>query len=190
MLDAFTAQQIEPTPDGVLAWVGGFRFAFSSSERDRDQMVSAGGNEPCACEIEFDVENGRIVALAFASVERRALYRELRLITGIGRVTALAVLNAGGLLDTLRAVAGEDAAYFKPVPNLGPKRIATVLGELRRHYLSQLPRPLDMPVGLLVEARDALVASGQDAFEAEQVLLGCWRTTIRTAEQWLEAATA
>lgn len=193
MLDQFLATQLEPAPGGVAAAAGAWRFVFLASARDSDHLVDATERPPVTvwCEVELDVQQGTFHALAFASAERRELYRALREIGGIGRRSAFAVLDAGEVIDTLRAVAGADIDYFKPVPGLGPKKIAGVLASLGKRYGGRLPQPLPAPVALLVEARDALVLEGHSLVEAELRLLEALRThegTVRSSEEWLAAA--
>lgn len=190
MLDQFLATQLDLAPGGVVAGAGAWRFAFLSSTRDSDQLVDADRPVLIWCELELDLQQGTLQALAFSSEERRALYRALRAIGGIGRRSAFAVLDAGEVIDTLRAVAGNDTDYFKPVPGLGPKKIAGVLDSLGKRYGGHLPQPLPVSVALLVEARDALVQEGYPIAQAEQMLitaLGTLPSPIRTSEAWLSA---
>ena len=114
----------------------------------------------------------RPVLVGFASEERRILYGNLRSLPGIGRRSALAVLDCGENLDILRAVSGADDEFFRQVPGLGAKRIEALIANLRKSYEGALPRPLDVPVAAWVEARDALESEGLSRSEAEEKLHG------------------
>ena len=185
MLDQLLAEKIEGTPRGVAAELGAWRLVFATPERDRDQLEAGQAPVRLYCELELDINTGTLQALAFALDERRELYRSLRAIAGIGRASAFAVLDAGELIDTLRAVAGADAAYFKAVPGLGPKKVDAVIKALAKRYGGHLPQPVEAPIGLLVEAREALMLEGFSARDAEECLLAVWSTNKPlSSESW------
>jgi Holliday junction resolvasome RuvABC DNA-binding subunit len=190
MLDQFRADSVQPASGGIAVDVGAYRFLFACSGRDRDHLSQAALPAQVYCQVEFDLQTGTIHALAFSDEERRDLYRALREISGIGRASAFAVLDAGELLDTLRAVAGDDIPYFKAVPGLGPKKITAVLKALSRRYGGRLPQPVDVSVALLVEARDALLLEGLSAAAAERLLLAALGSGVKSAEEWVARASA
>jgi len=186
MLDQLLAERVEGTSHGIAAELGAWRLLFASPGRDRDQLDDGRSPVRLYCELELDLNTGTLQSLAFANEERRDLYRALRSISGIGRASAFAVLDAGELIDTLRAVAGEDAAYFSAVPGLGPKKVGSVIRALGKLYGGHLPQPIDAPVAMLVEAREALMLRGLSAREAEARLEAVWRPgELTSSEAWL-----
>lgn len=189
MIDRLRSDCVRPSAEGVTAQVGPVQLALLCASRDRDRLAEQEGTADVVCELEFDLQQGALELLAFADEERRALYRALRAVSGVGRVTAFAVLDAGEVLDTLRAVAGADSNYFKNVSGLGAKRIASVCEELGRRY-GHLPAAIEAPVAMLVDAREAMIAAGYSALEAENALLGLARDgkPVKSAEAWLELA--
>jgi Holliday junction resolvasome RuvABC DNA-binding subunit len=108
--------------------------------------------------------------LGFSSERRREMYLLLRSLSGIGRKSALLVLDCGETTDILRAAAGDDARFFQQVPGLGKKRIDDLLKNLQKKYKGQLPQALPLPVTEWVEARQALLGTGMTLREAEEAL--------------------
>lgn len=185
MLDRFVASKIESTTNGILASVGDWTLVFVSSMRDRDFLIS-GQPKEIYCTLELDLKVGSLQALGFADADRRALYQALRAVPGIGRHSALAVLDAGEVRDTLRAVSGEDADYFLCVPGLGAKKVKTTINSLKKRYSGFLPKSINAPITLFVEARDSLLCQGYSAAEAERSLLEAIESqTIKSSEEWL-----
>jgi Holliday junction resolvasome RuvABC DNA-binding subunit len=179
MLDSLLVSSILPASDGLVAACGPFGVRVVCASRDRDALIRllrTRTPRPLYVELELELSRGRgeLELVGFVDEERRGLYRALRGVPGVGRVSALAVLDAGEVIDTLRAVAGEDGDYFQNVPGLGPRRVRTIIGELARRY-PNLPQPLPMPVRSLVEARDGLLSAGYSEAEAEDALLAAHR---------------
>jgi Holliday junction resolvasome RuvABC DNA-binding subunit len=184
MLDRLRAERAELCEGGVRVAVGPVTLLFTCATRDGSRLATCSEPE-LICQVEFDQDGPH--AICFADEERRGLYRALRSVNGIGRASALAVLDCGEVSDTLRAVTGADNAYFRAVPGLGKTRIAAVLAELGSRYRTALPAPLSVPVGWLVEAREALASGGADAFTAELALLAALREqTPDSIEAWLD----
>jgi Holliday junction resolvasome RuvABC DNA-binding subunit len=184
MLDRLNAVHPEPTDTGIAVQLGRWQLVFATSTHDRTLLCDS---DECDiyCELEFDLNSGTLHALAFADEKRRSLYRALRSVPGIGRTSAFAVLDAGEVIDTLRAVAANDGNYFRQVPGLGPKKIAAVIASLGKRYKGSLPRSIPAPVALLVEAREALIQQGFSEGKAEELLLGVADDKIKSAEEWL-----
>lgn len=168
MFDAIQVSQLSMTEDGARAICGPIALSIACATRDAEDLAGQGHTSTVFCRLEFADE--QLTLLGFSTIERRSLYEALRRVAGIGRRSALAILDCGEVLDTLRAVAGDDHDYFRAVPGLGPKRIGAVVAELERGYRHALPRPLPVPVGAWVEARDALLQTGVEFSEAEEEL--------------------
>lgn len=158
MIDALMAESVIVHPWGVSLVSGPVVFAVEASERDSDHIEKS--QFPCPVYCRMEVADDQINLIGFATPERRDLYLMLRSVQGIGRRSALMILNCGEVRDTLRAVAGADQSYFSGIPGLGQKRIGAVLDKLGKGYQS-LPNPLPVPVAVWVEARDSLIAEGR-----------------------------
>ena len=163
------AAHLEPAEDGLRAIAGPVAFSVVCAERDAHALLAAGAPTLITCSMELQDE--QLTLVGFSNTERRGLYKGLRAISGIGRRSALTVLDCGDVLDILRAVAAADKAFFREVPGLGPKRIETLIGQLERRYKQSLPKPLDGPARWAVEARDALITEGVDADLADALVV-------------------
>lgn len=191
MIDSLLIDRIRARDGGVQAWAGGLGLAVVCSGRDAQFMLA----QPCPVEmpVELDIEldgtnSAQMTLVGFASEARRTLYKAVRSVLGIGRLSAVAVLDAGELPDILRAVSSADSRFFQSVPGLGPKRVEALISTLSERFSSLLPEPIDAPVAALVEAREALVSAGEGDLEAEARLMAALRQAAkppRNAEQWL-----
>jgi hypothetical protein len=177
MLDTLLVEEIIPSPDGVLLRVGPAIFVAEAAERDIDNLTSH-----VFCQLEAGDE---MVLVAFSSVERRDLYRRLRKISGIGRRSALAVLDCGEVRDIVRAASAKEHTFWRGVPGLGAKRIAALETALAKY--GDRPRPVPCSVSAWVEARDSLVQGGLSLDDAEGKLWGVSDDTNQTAEMLLSA---
>ena len=177
MIDALIVDEIRSRPGGLRAIAGPLVFGLETAARDAATLEAASGtNLVIFCELELRDEE--IALVGFSDEERRRLYRELRKISGIGRRSALAVLDCGEATDVLRAVSGRDGAFFRGVPGLGAKRIESLITDLRRRYSSALPSALEVPVSWLIEVREAIAPEHGDA--AEHIVLAVpWATSRR-----------
>jgi Holliday junction resolvasome RuvABC DNA-binding subunit len=191
MLDALLVNRIAARTGGIQAWAGGLGLAVACAGRDAQFLLS----QACPFELPVELEivldgtnSAQMTLLGFASEARRSLYRAVKAVTGIGRESALAVLDSGELPDILRAVASDDQAFFRSVPGLGRKRVEALVEALSARFSSLMPDPIKAPVAALVEARDALVAGGEPDLSAEARLLAALKQAAkppRTGEQWL-----
>lgn len=190
MIRSLRVSDIQPLAKGVTLTVGPLLIEASCSERDAEQLLARELPVEVATLVSFDLVGRDLVAscFAFSDHERRDLYNALTQIKGIGNHSAIAVLDCGEVGDTLRAAASKDSAYFAPVPGLGKAKIALVIDKLASRYQGMLPDPIPSPVQALVEAREALVASGQAADDAELALIEAMKaapTAPKDAESWL-----
>lgn len=166
VIDALVAESVIAREGGVSVVCGPVIFDVQTSSRDSDSLEA--GDMPCPVYCRMETSDDQISLVGFSHPARRDLYLMLRTVKGIGRRSALMILDCGEVTDTLRAVAGQDEDYFSGIPGLGQKRIAAVLAALGKGYTS-LPNPLPLPVAVWVEARDALSARG--VVDAETVLM-------------------
>lgn len=183
MLDVIAPEKIYPREGGLRASWGSWALALETPLLDGNKISDM--KEPViwtALEIEGE-RPAQPLLLGFSSERRRDLYLLLRSLSGIGRKSALLVLDCGETVDILRAAAGEDSLFFQQVPGLGKKRIEDLLSNLQKKYKGQLPQRLPVPVTEWVEARTALLRSGIDFRQAEELL---HKKEGKTAEELLE----
>lgn len=184
MIDALVADLLYPRAGGLRAVCGPLSLALDCPSNDSERLLADA--DPVIWTI-LEIDGDRVatpVLVGFASEERRRLYENLRALPGIGRRSALMVLDCGENLDILRAVSAGDKEFFRQVPGLGSKRIDGLIANLRKSYEAALPRPLHVPVAVWVEARSALESRGMPAAEAERLLADAEGAN---AEQLLEA---
>jgi Holliday junction resolvasome RuvABC DNA-binding subunit len=183
VIDALLPDIVRPHEDGLRVVFPGYSLAVTCPSRDAEWLLGQSG-EPILTLVEIDGDRlATPVLLGFASEGRRRLYRVLRDLPGIGRRSALNVLDCGETTDILRAVSGEDGEFFRQVPGLGNKRIEALIARLRKSYQGSLPEALPVAVREWVEAREALIGSGMSYIEAEEELR---ESSGETAEELLE----
>ena len=159
MVDALIVDEIITHQGGLSASCGPIVFEIQSSLRDGEALEAMTSPTVIYCRLELS--DDQVSLVGFAGRDRRQLYLTLRTVSGIGRRSALMILDCGSVRDTLRAVAGKDRDYFSGVPGLGAKRVESVLSTLGKKY-QPLPRPLPVPVRVWIEARDSLLSLGVD----------------------------
>lgn len=183
MLDVLAPPKVYPREGGVRASWGSWALAIETPSLDAQKITDS--EDPVIWSV-VEIEGERPaqpVLIGFASERRRDMYLLLRSLSGIGRKSALLILDCGETVDILRAAAGTDAGFFKQVPGLGQKRIGDLVKSLQKKYGGQLPQALPLPVEEWVEARRALMQSGMNETEAESALRGSEGTN---AEELLE----
>jgi hypothetical protein len=198
MLDAVLADEIVVTEYGISARSGSLIYRVECAHRDAERLAAEravsrnistdNDRSENAIPVIMEVADETIILVGFSSTERRKLYRALRAVSGIGRRSALWVLDCGEVIDTLRAVAGKDQTYFQPVPGLGKARVGAIIMELEKRYKESIPKPLPLAVPIWVEARDAIMHSNPDILAAERQLLEAIKKAAsppRSAEELL-----
>lgn len=190
MVSSLIVDELQPTATGIRFRSGPLVIDAACSERDRDELLAAGLPGEVAISISLDLVGHSLIpsCFAFASDARRGLFISLTKIKGIGKQSAVAVLDCGEVDDTLRAAVSKDDGYFAPVPGLGKAKIALVIAELTKGYQGMLPEAIEAPVAALVEAREALVSGGAPPLQAELELLAALEaapTPPKSAEAWL-----
>src|ERR1035437_1114512 len=128
MLEALSPSGVWDVEGGVCLRCGDITFFAECPHRDTDRLV----REHDAIPVQLEMADDTMILVAFSSSERRKLYRALRAISGIGRRSALLVLDCGEVIDTLRAASGRDHDYFHEVPGLGKARIGAIIAELEK----------------------------------------------------------
>jgi Holliday junction resolvasome RuvABC DNA-binding subunit len=189
VLDALIVHELTATDDGLRAMTGWAAFAVRCSRRDQQLLLQAGADVGTVAILTvFELADDTAALVGFANEQRRELYRAVRRINGIGRQSAVAVLDCGEVSDILRAVAGDDHAFFNDVPRLGAKKITALCAELARYYQRSLPDPVPVPVRWVVDAREALAHEGINLTSAEHAAVVAARAEPKSPEQLLAHA--
>jgi holliday junction DNA helicase RuvA len=133
------------------------------------------------------------VLYGFATVQERALFRNLLKVSGVGPRIALAILSGVTSAAFAQAVRAEDVATLTRIPGVGRKIAERLIVEMR----DRLAEPGAMPAsaalggdaqrlepGAQAEAYGALVALGYKPVEATRLLrgLGSESGTLPTEE--------
>lgn len=191
MIYSLKASLISSSSSGIVISASPFSLEALCSERDKEELLEWDYNYEVPVVISWDL-NGRSLAsscFAFSNFERRELFIALTNIKGIGKLSALAVLDCGEVSDTLRAVVSNDLNYFSPVPGLGKAKTSLVISKLAAKYKGLLPDAIEAPISALVEAREALVLQGMNADIAEINLIKSLENCAsvpKTGEKWLD----
>lgn len=188
MISSIRPASIDTSEVGViLANLGLMTLEINASFRDQNAISEMDETVRSIC-ISTELDNEVPVLVGFSSTERKDFYRALRKIKGVGRQSALKVLDCGSVADTLRAVAAKDTTYFQEVPGIGAKRIEQVLLKLGTQYREVLPTPVTCTTSVWVAVRDAMVGSGMDEYEAEMRLMDALSDVpdVATGDQMLK----
>lgn len=186
MLDAMVADKIHLQPDGIRARIGAYVWNVTMSPRDVRYLLEQ-ENPVIYTDLEITSEQKPILT-GFATQERKELYLRLRKIKGIGRKVGVLVLDCGEAIDILRAVntpLEDDYAFFAGIPGLGAGRVGTVVVDLRKSYRHSLPTPIECPMSIWVEVRDALMTQGRSFREAENDMHDHLQPVPKTSEEFL-----
>lgn len=143
----------------------------------------------------------------FATREERALFDQLRAISGVGPKLALAVLSTFSPSQLAAVVAGQDAARMAQVPGVGKKKASRLLVELSdvfsknaelRGLVGLTAAPGGLPLAgpaaqgpapsVEAEATEALLSMGITSQEAQLALEGREEAGALTVEDALRYA--
>jgi len=119
------------------------------------------------------------VLYGFASLEERALFRNLLKVSGVGPRIALAILSGGTAATFAHAVREHDAAALTRIPGVGRKIAERLIVEMRDRLdepgAASAPGaalPGGVQPGVEAEAYGALVSLGYKPVEATRLLKG------------------
>lgn len=128
------------------------------------------------------VRDDALVLYGFASESERDLFRELTRISGVGPKMALTILSGMSVADFVATIDADDSNRLTGLPGVGKKTAARLLVEMRDKLASGgfSIRPPSAAgtessqpsTSARAEARDALIALGYKAAEAERLLDG------------------
>lgn len=202
MIVQLTGTLVEVTPSRVVMDVGGvgYELGVSSTTAAALPHVGEAGVTVLARMI---VREDAMELYGFATREERALFDQLRAISGVGPKLALSVLSTFSPATLAQVVIAQDAARMAQVPGVGRKKASRLLVELSDVFsknaelrglvgLSEpdasLPLSAAPSAGVEAEATEALLSMGFTSQEAEFALAGHAESGASTIEQVLAYA--
>ena len=202
MIVQLTGTLVEVTPSRVVMDVGGvgYELGVSSTTAAALPHVGEAGVTVLARMI---VREDAMELYGFATREERALFDQLRAISGVGPKLALSVLSTFSPATLAQVVIAQDAARMAQVPGVGRKKASRLLVELSDVFSknaelrglvglsdpdASLPLSVVPSAGVEAEATEALLSMGFTSQEAELALEGHAEAGASTIEQVLAYA--
>ena len=206
MIVQLTGTLVEVLPSRVVIDVGGVGYELGVSSTTAAALPPA-GEAGVTVLTRMIVREDAMELYGFATREERALFDQLRAISGVGPKLALAVLSTFTAAQLATVVATEDAARMAQVPGVGKKKASRLLVELSDVFsknaelrglvglaatgpgqipLTGSPKPSAPSVD--AEATEALLSMGFTPQEAELALEGREAAGITTVEKALTFA--
>src|ERR1700690_3366280 len=179
------------SPPHLLLEVGGIGYEVEAPMSTFYTLPAVG--QPTRLLTHLVVREDAHVLYGFATLQERALFRNLLKVSGVGPRIALAILSGVTSAAFAQAVRAEDVATLTRIPGVGRKIAERLIVEMR----DRLAEPGAMPAsaalggdaqrlepGAQAEAYGALVALGYKPVEATRLLrgLGSESGTLPTEE--------
>ncbi len=203
MIVQLTGTLVEVTATHIVLDVGGIGFELGVSSTTAAALPPA-GEAGVTVLARMIVREDSMELYGFASRDERALFDQLRAISGVGPKLALAVLSTFSPSQLAQVVTAQDSARMAQVPGVGKKKASRLLVELSDVF-SKNPElrglvglstqgPGELPLAgsatstVDAEATDALLSMGFTSQEAELALEGHEEAGATTIEQVLSYA--
>ena len=204
MIVQLTGTLLEVLPTHIVLDVGGVGFELGVSSTTAASLPHVGESGVTVL-ARMVVRDGSMELYGFASREERALFDQLRAISGVGSKLALAVLSTFSPATLAQVVTTQDAARMAQVPGVGRKKASRLSVELSDVFsksaelrglvgLSE-PGAASLPLspsaagaGVEADATEALLSMGFTSQEAELALEGHAEAGAVTVEQVLAYA--
>ena len=202
MIVQLTGTLLEVTPSRVVMDVGGVGYELGVSSTTAAALPHA-GEAGVTVLARMIVREDAMELYGFATREERALFDQLRAISGVGPKLALSVLSTFSPGVLAQVVMGQDAARMAQVPGVGRKKASRLLVELSDVFSKNaelrglvglsgpdaaLPLSAAPAAGVESEAAEALLSMGFTSQEAELALEGHEEAGAVTIEQVLAYA--
>ena len=199
MIVQLTGTLLEVMPSYVVLDVGGVAFELGVSSTTAASLPHP-GEAGVTLLTRMVVRDGSMELYGFSSREERALFDQLRAISGVGSKLALAALSTFTPATLAQVVTTQDVARMAQVPGVGRKKASRLIVELSDVFsknaelrgLVGLSEPEAGPVpsapgapgaGVESEAAEALLSMGFTSQEAELALEGHAEAGAHTIEQ-------
>lgn len=200
MIVQLTGTLVEVLPTHAVIDCGGVGYELGISTITASSLPAA-GTSGVTILTRMIVREDAQELYGFATREERALFDQLRTISGVGSKLALAVLSTFTPAQLATVVTLQDAARMSQVPGVGKKKASRLLVELSDVF--QKNGELKMLVGLTdalpaakegehggpaAEAADALFSMGFTSAEVELALEGAAEAGISSTKELLSYA--
>ena len=197
MIVQLTGTLLEVTPSRVVLDVGGVGYELGVSSTTAAALPHA-GEAGVTVLARMIVREDAMELYGFASREERALFDQLRAISGVGPKLALSVLSTFSPAALAQVVTAQDAARMAQVPGVGRKKASRLLVELSDVFSKNaelrglvglsgpdaaLPLSAAPSAGVAAEAAEALLSMGFTSQETELALEGHEEAGAVTIEQ-------
>ena len=203
MIVQLTGTLLEVLPSRVVMDVGGIGYELGVSSTTAASLPHV-GEAGVTLLTRMIVREDAMELYGFATRDERALFDQLRAISGVGPKLALSVLSTFSPAVLAQIVTAQDAGRMAQVPGVGRKKASRLLVELSDVFSKNAelrglvglsepdgsPLPLASPAGAGVEAEatEALLSMGFTSQEAELALEGHAEAGATTIEQVLAYA--
>lgn len=203
MIVQLTGTLVEVLPTHIVLAVGGVGFELGVSSTTAASLPHVGESGVTVL-ARMVVRDGSMELYGFATREERALFDQLRAITGVGSKLALSVLSTFSPAVLAQIVTTQDTARMAQVPGVGRKKASRLIVELSDVFSkdaelrglvgltapsdASLPLSAGAPAGVEADATEALLSMGFTSQEAELALEGHAESGAVTVEQVLAYA--
>lgn len=203
MIVQLTGTLVEVTPSRVTLDVGGVGYELGVSSTTAAALPHA-GEAGVTILTRLIVREDAMELFGFSSRSERALFDQLRAISGVGPKLALAVLSTFTPAQLAQVVGTQDAARMAQVPGVGRKKASRLLVELSDVFSKnadlrelvglfspesdQAPLPVGAQGSVEFEATEALLSMGFTSQEAALALEGHEEAGALTIEKALAYA--
>lgn len=172
MIVQLTGTLLEVTPSHVVLDVGGTGYELGVSSTTAAALPHA-GEAGVTVLTRLIVREDAMELYGFASREERALFDQLRSISGVGPRLALSVLSTFSPAALAQVVVAQDAARMAQVPGVGRKKASRLIVELSDVFSKN------------AELRGLVGLSGPDAAELPLAAAAAGATTLAEATEAL-----
>ena len=205
MIVQLTGTLLEVLPTHIVLDVGGVGFELGVSSTTAASLPHVGESGVTVL-ARMVVRDGSMELYGFATREERALFDQLRAISGVGSKLALSVLSTFSPAALAQIVTTQDAARMAQVPGVGRKKATRLIVELSDVFSKNAelrglvglssPDAASLPLGTAAaagagveaDATEALLSMGFTSQEAELALEGHAEAGAVSVEQVLAYA--
>lgn len=204
MIVQLTGTLLEVLPTHIVLDVGGVGFELGVSTTTAASLPHVGESGVTVL-ARMVVRDGSMELYGFATREERALFDQLRAISGVGSKLALSVLSTFSPAALAQIVATQETARMAQVPGVGRKKASRLIVELSDVFSKDAelrglvglssPDAASLPLvtavagaGVEADATEALLSMGFTSQEAELALEGHADAGATSVEQVLAYA--
>jgi Holliday junction DNA helicase RuvA len=167
MYESVRGRVVSKEPSRCVVEAGdGVAYSVSVPLSTFERLPAVG--EQASLRLHLSVREDDWRLFGFLTEEERALFRSCLKVSGVGPVTALALLSGLSPRDLRAAVTGGDVKALAAVKGIGKKTAERLVVELRDALggVDDAAAGPATPIGPLADATSALVALGLDRDEA------------------------